>query len=476
MAEQKLIFRCQQCGYVSPKWMGKCPECQNWDSFTEEVAPGRASKLASKIAKTLSAHPVSLDEIRSDGEVRLHTGMGEWDRVLGGGLTKGSIVLLAGDPGIGKSTLLLQALSMMTKGGHVLYVSGEESPQQLKSRAQRLGVCSPDLFIFSETSLEAVLDEIEKNPPLVVAVDSIQTMYTSMLDVAPGSISQVRECASRLMRTGKEAGISIFVIGHVTKEGAIAGPRTLEHLVDTVLYLEGDRTHTFRLLRAVKNRYGSTNEVGVFEMKESGLEEVPNPSQLLLAERPKGVSGSVVACSVEGTRPILVELQALVSATGWMQPRRTSMGVDTNRLSLLLAVLEKKLGFNFAQQDVFINVAGGVRLVEPAADLAMTTALMSSYLDRPLPQDLVVWGEVGLAGEVRGVGHSALRVAEASKLGFASYLMPRSNSEQLSQEMDARSIGVRSLHDVLEIVFEGASKVESRGSRVRDSGPLTREQ
>jgi DNA repair protein RadA/Sms len=256
------------------------------------------------------------------------------------------------------------------------------------------------------------------------------------------------------MRTGKESRISIFVIGHVTKEGAIAGTRALEHLVDTVLYLEGDRTHTFRLLRAVKNRYGSTNEVGVFEMKESGLEQVPNPSQLLLAERPKGVSGSVVACSVEGTRPILVELQALVSSTGWMQPRRTSMGVDTNRLSLLLAVLEKKLGFNFAQQDVFINVAGGVRLIEPAADLAMTTALMSSYLDRPLPQDLVVWGEVGLAGEVRGVGHSALRVGEASKLGFTACLMPRSNFERLSQEMDARHIGVRSLQEVMQIVFE----------------------
>ena len=295
MAEPKLIYRCQQCGYISPKWMGKCPECQIWDSFSEEVAPGGArklaSKLASKLAKTLSAHPVSLDQIQSDGEVRLHTGMGEWDRVLGGGLTKGSLVLLAGDPGIGKSTLLLQALSMMTKAGPVLYVSGEESPQQLKSRAQRLGLCSRELLIFSETSLEAVLDEIEKNPPLVVAVDSIQTMYTRLLDVAPGSISQVRECASRLMRTGKESGVSIFVIGHVTKEGAIAGPRALEHLVDTVLYLEGDRTHTFRLLRAVKNRYGSTNEVGVFEMKESGLEEVPNPSPATSGRAPQGGLG-----------------------------------------------------------------------------------------------------------------------------------------------------------------------------------------
>jgi DNA repair protein RadA/Sms len=455
MAEPKLIYRCQQCGYVSPKWMGKCSECGVWHSFCEETAPAGARKTVSKFfAKAVSTHPVSLDRIDSDGEVRSHTGIGEWDRVLGGGLTRGSLVLLAGDPGIGKSTLLLQALSSMSRCGPVLYVSAEESPQQLKSRAQRLGINSSELFIFSETSLEAVLDEVAKNPPLALAVDSIQTMYTRALDVAPGSISQVRECASKLMRVGKEAGISIFLIGHVTKEGAIAGPRALEHLVDTVLYLEGDRTHTFRLLRAVKNRYGSTNEVGVFEMKESGLEEVPNPSQLLLAERPKGVSGSVVACSVEGTRPILVELQALVSSTGWMQPRRTSMGVDTNRLSLLLAVLEKKLGFNFAQQDVFINVAGGVRLLEPAADLALTTALMSSYLDRPLPQELVVWGEVGLAGEVRGVGHSALRAAEALKLGFTSCLMPKSNSERLSQEMDYHSIGVRSLQEVLRLVFE----------------------
>jgi len=453
MTEHKLIFKCQQCGHVSPKWMGKCPDCQSWDSFVEEIAQKRHEKTA-RIARQLSSHPVSLDDIETGGETRFFSGMGEWDRVLGGGLTKGSLVLLAGDPGIGKSTLLLQALSKMSGEGRVLYVSGEESPQQLKSRASRLGINSRELLIFSETSLEAVLDEMERTPPLVVAVDSIQTMFTRMLDVAPGSISQVRECASRLMRAGKEAGVSIFLVGHVTKEGAIAGPRTLEHLVDTVLYLEGDRTHTFRILRAVKNRFGSTNEVGVFEMKETGLEEVPNPSQLLLAERPKGVSGSVVACSVEGTRPILVELQALVSATGWMQPRRTSMGVDTNRLSLLLAVLEKKLGFNFAQQDVFVNVAGGVRLVEPAADLAMTTALMSTYLDRPLPADLVVWGEVGLAGEVRGVGHSVLRAAEASKLGFATCLLPRSNADRLSSETGIHCMGVRSLQDVLEAVFD----------------------
>jgi DNA repair protein RadA/Sms len=292
MAGPKLIFKCQQCGFISPKWMGKCPECQVWDSLVEEIAPSGRAKASSRLPKKHSNAPVSLDAIQSDGDVRSHSGIGELDRVLGGGLTKGSLVLLAGDPGIGKSTLLLQALSNMSAGGSVLYVSAEESPQQLKSRAQRLGISAPSLYIFSETSLESVIDEIERSSPAVVAVDSIQTMYTSSLDVAPGSISQVRECASRLMRTGKESGISIFLIGHVTKEGAIAGPRALEHLVDTVLYLEGDRTHAFRLLRAVKNRYGSTNEVGVFEMKENGLEEVPNPSQLLLAERPKGLDAA----------------------------------------------------------------------------------------------------------------------------------------------------------------------------------------
>ena len=452
MADRKIIFRCQQCGHMSPKWMGRCPDCQTWHSLVEEVVFKKSEKDG--LGSTRRNQPVPMADIPSETDTRILTGIAEWDRVLGGGLIPGSLVLVAGDPGIGKSTLLLQSLARMAEERQVLYVSGEESPQQLKLRAMRLKVDSPNLYVFSETSIEAVMEAIEKRPVDILAIDSIQTMYTRLLDVAPGSISQVRECSSRLMRLAKERNVSTFIIGHVTKEGSIAGPRALEHLVDTVLYLEGDRTHAFRLLRAVKNRFGSTNEVGVFEMKEAGLEEVPNPSQLLLAERPKGVSGSVVACSVEGTRPILVELQALVSATGWMQPRRTSMGVDTNRLSLLLAVLEKKLGFNFAQQDVFVNVAGGVRLVEPAADLAMTTALMSTYLDKPLPADLVVWGEVGLAGEVRGVGHSVLRAAEASKLGFAACLLPKSNVEQLSQEMDARCIGVRSLRDVLQLVFE----------------------
>lgn len=454
MGERKVIYKCQQCGYTSPKWLGRCPDCRSWHSMVEELVWKRPEKEPA--AAQRSGRPLALHEIPFDAGSRMLTGIGEWDRVLGGGLIHGSLVLLAGDPGIGKSTLLLQVLARTSREKRVLYMSGEESPQQLKQRAKRLGLESENLYVYSETSLEALFDWMEKEPPELLAVDSIQTMSTRSLDSAPGSISQVRECASRLMRMAKESNVSTFIIGHVTKEGSIAGPRVLEHLVDTVLYLEGDRTHTFRLLRAVKNRYGSTNEVGVFEMKESGLEEVPNPSQLLLAERPTGVSGSVVTCSIEGTRPLLVEVQALVGATGWMQPRRTSMGVDGNRLSLLLAVLEKKLGLNFAQQDVFLNVAGGVRLLEPAADLAMITALMSTYLDRSAPPDLVVWGEVGLAGEVRGVGHSSLRAMEAHKLGFSRCLVPRSNADQLSGELGVECTGVRSLQDVLQFVFEGS--------------------
>lgn len=451
MADRKTVFRCQQCGYVSPKWLGRCPDCKSWESLVEEVSYKSSEKGPAE--GNPQNRPVALADIPSETEPRLLSGIGEWDRVLGGGLIAGSLVLLAGDPGIGKSTLLLQVLAHLSRDKRVLYASGEESPQQLKVRALRLGVESPNLFVYSETSLEAVLDAAAQKPPHILVVDSIQTLHTRALDVAPGSVSQVRECASRLMRAAKETGVSIFVVGHVTKEGSIAGPRALEHLVDTVLYLEGDRTHTFRLLRAVKNRYGSTNEVGVFEMKEVGLEQVPNPSKLLLAERPKGVSGSVVACAVEGTRPLLVELQALVSSTSWLQPRRTSMGVDSNRLSLLLAVLEKKLGLNFAQQDVFVNVAGGVRLVEPATDLAMTTALLSTYLDRPIPPEWVVWGEVGLAGEVRGVGHSSVRALEAQKLGFTRCLIPGSNAERLSPELEIECVGVRSLQEVMQLLF-----------------------
>jgi DNA repair protein RadA/Sms len=453
MGARKNVFRCQQCGYVSPKWVGRCPDCQNWHSLVEEAAPRNDGPRAGGSVR--SCPPVALANIPQLLETRILSGMNEWDRVLGGGLIPGTVVLLAGDPGIGKSTLLLQSLARLARQQRVLYVSGEESAQQLKMRADRLKIDSANLYIFSENSLEDIFDACVETSPAILAIDSIQTVHSRSLEVSPGSISQVRECASKLMRLAKERDISVFLIGHVTKEGAIAGPRVLEHLVDTVLYLEGDRSHAFRILRVVKNRFGSCNEIGVFEMKEAGMEEVANPSQLFLSERPTGVSGSVVVCTIEGTRPLLVELQALVSPTGWMQPRRTSMGVDGNRLSLLLAVLEKKLGFNFAQNDVFVNVAGGVRLSEPAADLAMITGLMSSYLDRPIAADLAVWGEVGLAGEVRGVGHALARVNEALKLGFTRHLIPKSNSDRLLLEVEADCIGVKSLGDVLNTIFDG---------------------
>jgi len=451
MADFKLVYRCQQCGYLSTKWLGRCPECQTWHSLAEE-AQSRSRRRAVGSNVEIGAPP-TLAEIPCDQEERWLTGMGEWDRVLGGGMIPRSMVLLAGDPGIGKSTLLLQALARWGENRKVLYVSGEESPQQIRLRADRLEIDGGKIQVMAETSLEPILDTLQRHPVDILALDSIQTVSSRNLEVAPGSISQVRECAGQLMRLAKEGAVSVLLVGHVTKDGAIAGPRALEHLVDTVLYLEGDRTHAFRILRAVKNRYGSTNEIGVFEMKEGGLDEVPNPSRLLLAERPVGVSGSVVVCSVEGTRPLLVELQALVSGSGWVQPRRTSMGVDANRLSLLLAVMEKKLGFNFSQQDVFVNVAGGVRLIEPAADLAMMTALMSSTLDQPVPPGLVVWGEVGLAGEVRGVTHGALRVAEAIKLGFEQHLIPRSNADRLPTDLATGCMGVRSLREVLDSVF-----------------------
>jgi DNA repair protein RadA/Sms len=432
--------------------MGRCPECRTWHSFVEETVRKGAEKRKSS---SISAppHPIPLDDIPDASLSRILSGLGEWDRVLGNGLTPGSLVLLAGDPGIGKSTILLQALAELARERRTLYVSGEESYQQLKLRAGRLGISAPNLLVFSETSLDALLDVLERDPVQVLAIDSIQTIHTSNIESAPGSIGQIRECAAKLMRVAKEKNVSTFLVGHVTKEGAIAGPKVLEHLVDTVLYLEGDKSHTFRLLRAVKNRFGATNEIGVFEMKEAGMIEVPNPSQFLLAERPLGVSGSVVACSMEGARPILVELQALVSATGWTPARRTSMGVDSNRVSLILAVLEKRLGFNFARHDVFVNVAGGVRLTEPAADLSVTAALISSYMDRALPSDLVAWGEVGLAGEVRGVGHSALRVSEAQKLGFRKHLIPGTNADKLLEEQGTRCMGVRSIQEILPLLF-----------------------
>ncbi|MEJ5349149.1 MAG: DNA repair protein RadA [Desulfosoma sp.] len=453
MSKDKTVFQCVECGYETSKWLGRCPGCQAWNTFQEAVKVSKSGRTIG--GKPTSAQPVLLFDVPILEEMRLKSGLQEWDRVLGGGLVPGSVILLAGDPGIGKSTLLLQALGHMARLGSVLYVSGEESLAQIKLRAQRLGLAPTDsLWVLAETSLDTLEPLLSSRPPLVLAVDSIQTMRLDLLESAPGSVSQVRESAAWLQRLAKEKNMGVFLVGHVTKEGVVAGPRVLEHLVDAVLYLEGDRSHTFRLLRAVKNRFGSTNEIGVFEMKESGLEQVPNPSRFLLAERPKGVAGSVVVCAMEGTRPILVEVQALVSSSGWAQPRRTFMGVDPNRVSLLLAVLEKKLGFHFLQQDVFVNVAGGVKLSETAADLAVVLALVSSSMEVALPEDLVAWGEVGLAGEVRGVGHAGRRLAEAVSLGFRTIVCPRGNQEQLAScGIEGHCIGVRSVEEAVKTLF-----------------------
>jgi DNA repair protein RadA/Sms len=456
MTKVKTVFACQNCGYQAPKWLGKCPECGSWNSFVEEplsTGPDRAAHSISIPGR--DAPPQSILAIETSDEGRLKTEVGEFDRVLGGGLVIGSVVLIGGDPGIGKSTLLLKALDKLARRGvSVLYVSGEESLRQTKMRADRIGVSSKDLYVLAENSLEKIIDDTQKLRPRVAVIDSIQTVFTSQLQSAPGSIGQVRESAGKLMLLSKSTSLSTFLIGHVTKEGAIAGPRVLEHIVDTVLYFEGDRGHPYRILRAVKNRFGSTNEIGVFEMKDSGLEEVVNPSELFLAERPINVSGSVVISSMEGSRPILVELQALVSSTSYGMPRRTAIGVDPNRVSLLVAVLEKKVGMNLAQQDIFVNVAGGVRVEEPAVDLGVVSAVASSFLDKPIPSKTIVIGEVGLAGEVRGIHQAEVRIKEASKLGFKRCLLPMSNRSRIKLEFDGiELIGIRSVEEALETLF-----------------------
>ncbi len=456
MVKAKSVFGCQNCGYQSPKWLGKCPDCGSWNTFVEETASPAAGQKAFSIATPGQDYPPqSILSIETSEEGRMKTELGEFDRVLGGGLVFGSVVLIGGDPGIGKSTLLLQALDRLArKKISVLYVSGEESLRQTKMRADRIGVVSPDLYVLAENSLEKIMEYIQKLKPKIAVIDSIQTVFTSQLESAPGSIGQVRESAGKLMVLSKSSGLSTLLIGHVTKEGAIAGPRVLEHMVDTVLYFEGDRGHPYRILRAVKNRFGSTNEIGVFEMKDGGLEEVANPSELFLAERPIDVPGSVVISSLEGSRPILVELQALVSPTSYGMPRRTAIGVDPNRVSLLVAVLEKKVGMNLAQQDIFVNVAGGVRVDEPAADLGVISAVASSFVDKPIPSRTMVIGEVGLAGEVRGIHQPHVRIKEASKLGFKRCLIPKSNQTRIPMEPETMEImGVQSVEETLEILF-----------------------
>jgi len=443
----KALYVCQQCGYQSAKWLGKCPDCNAWNTIHEELVSRRDSHGLGGVAET---EPRPISEISASAEDRLPCGIAEFDRVLGGGLVAGSLVLIGGDPGIGKSTLLLQVMHHLAgSGGPVLYVSGEESPQQIKLRGTRMGVTHEHLFLLAETSLERILTQVNRLKPAALVVDSIQTVFTSTIESAPGSVSQVRETAGRLMLLAKGSGLPVFLVGHVTKDGTLAGPRVLEHMVDTVLYFEGDAGHPFRILRAVKNRFGSTNEIGVFEMKEGGLAEVKNPSELFLSERPLGVSGSLVVAALEGSRPLLVELQALVSSSSFGVPRRTTIGVDHNRLALLVAVLEKKVGLTMAGQDIFLNVAGGVRLSEPAADLGMALAVASSHLDRVVDPQTLVLGEVGLAGEVRAISQPELRVREAAKLGFTRCLLPYGNQKQMKVP-GIELIGVRSLEESLE--------------------------
>ena len=452
--KQKTTFFCKECGFESPKWLGQCPGCKEWDSFVEEPVV----KTAAGRSVTVTEHrePSKLSEIVTNDEVRTLTGIGELDRVLGGGIVTGSLVLVGGDPGIGKSTLLLQMCKQLAEAGKdVLYVSGEESVKQIKMRADRLGTFQKELFLLSETDLDIVTEVIGRKKPEIVIIDSIQTMYREEIGSAPGSVSQVRETTSALMRLAKSLPVSIFIVGHVTKEGVVAGPRVLEHMVDTVLYFEGDGGASYRFLRGVKNRFGSTDEIGVFEMRGNGLVEVPNPSEYMLAGKPKQAPGSIVVCSIEGTRPILIEVQALVCQTNFNMPRRTSTGTDYNRVNLLMAVIEKRMGVRMGDCDAYINVAGGMRIHEPALDLGIILALLTSYRNQSLDDETICFGEVGLAGEVRAVNMAEQRVLEAAKLGFKRCILPKVNCRQLAltkeQTRGLELVGIESIHELLEV-------------------------
>ncbi|OGQ73851.1 MAG: DNA repair protein RadA [Deltaproteobacteria bacterium RIFOXYA2_FULL_42_10] len=454
MAKARTIYTCQSCGYQSPKWMGRCPDCNQWGSLVEEkmFVKKEASPYPSQ-----GGLPQPITSLETKEEDRFKTGIRELDRVLGGGIVKGSAILIGGDPGIGKSTLLLQAMARLANSGiKVLYVSGEESPKQTKIRSERLGVTSENLYIYAENMLERISDSIKQLKPDVAVIDSIQTVYTQALESSPGSVSQVRETSFQLIFNAKAMDMPILLVGHVTKDGSIAGPRVLEHMVDTVLYFEGDRGHSFRILRAVKNRYGSVMEIGVFEMRDKGLEEVTNPSALFLAERPQNASGSVVVSSLEGTRPILVEIQSLVCPTVFGIPKRTVLGIDYNRVSLLVAVLEKKGGLNIVNHDIFVKVTGGIRLEEPAIDLGVIASLASNFLDKPILQKTVVFGEVGLAGEVRGISQAESRINEAEKLGFDRCILPKDNLSKLSGLKNKKSlnmVGVSSVREAMDVLF-----------------------
>lgn len=453
------VFFCQSCGYESSKWMGQCPGCREWNTFVEETVDKKAEKiLSSDHGKTHK--PVSLNSVVMEQEERIQTGMQEFDRVLGGGIVPGSLVLVGGDPGIGKSTLLLQIcqiLSQMKRS--TLYISGEESLQQIKIRADRIGQFTDSLHLLCETNLNTIRAMIEREKPQIVIIDSIQTMYSEDITSAPGSVSQVREATSAFMQIAKGVGITIFIVGHVTKEGVVAGPRVLEHMVDTVLYFEGDRHAAYRILRSVKNRFGSTNEIGVFEMGSSGLKQVLNPSEYMLSGKPEGASGSIVTCSLEGTRPILLEVQALVCRSNFGIPRRTAAGADMNRLNLLMAVLEKRNGMPMGNCDAYVNIAGGIRMTEPALDLGIVLALVSSFKDISISEKTICFGEVGLSGEVRAVNMAQQRVQEAKKLGFETCILPKVCLKNMGKTEGIQLIGVSDVREAIQAILANGKKV-----------------
>lgn len=451
--KKSTVFFCQSCGYESPKWMGQCPGCREWNTFVEEQISTAALKKNGGLDSTVGRQPTVLSQIIMKDDDRLSTGIGELDRVLGGGIVAGSLTLVGGDPGIGKSTLLLQMCRLLaTDGKKVLYISGEESLKQIKMRASRIGQFNDNLLLLCETNLDVVENAIKTHTPQVVIIDSIQTMYNENVSAAPGSVSQVRESTGLLLQLAKGLGVSVFIVGHVTKEGTVAGPRVLEHMVDTVLYFEGDRYASYRILRGVKNRFGSTNEIGVFEMHEEGLIQVENPSEYMLSGRPKDACGCVVACSMEGTRPLMVEIQSLVCHSNFGIPRRQATGTDFNRVNLLMAVLEKRLGLQLGACDAYVNIAGGMKIQEPAIDLGVAMAIVSSFKNRPVDESVVVFGEVGLSGEVRAVSMAEQRVQEAKKLGFSTCILPRANADVLKGKYEIEIIGVSNVQEAIGLI------------------------
>ena len=452
MAKEKVIYYCQSCGAESSKWMGQCPVCKEWNTLVEEVVSSKKG-ARSVNRQEIKAKVTKLKDIETTKEERIRTKIGELDRVLGGGIVSGSMILVGGDPGIGKSTLLLQVCKHLADDGRkILYVSGEESLQQIKIRAERIGKFTDSLSLLCETNLDIIGEIVKREMPEIVVIDSIQTMYNENVASAPGSVSQVRESTGTLMQMAKGLGIAFFIIGHVTKEGVVAGPRVLEHMVDTVLYFEGDRHAAYRILRGVKNRFGSTNEIGVFEMRSAGLKEVENPSEFMLGGKPEGASGSVVACSMEGTRPILLEVQALVCHSNFGIPRRTAAGTDFNRVNLLMAVLEKRVGLQMGACDAYVNIAGGIKMNEPAIDLGIVLALVSSYKNRPIDEKTICFGEVGLSGEVRAVNMAEQRVLEAKKLGFSTCILPEVSKASMKEIEGIRLIGVKNVKDAITYV------------------------